>query len=456
MSIEAPRNEIWLLGGFGLLAALTGVLAGVDPRLAIAGALGILFTFIALTNLTAGLALFTFLGFVVVLPNFAGQTLSVIKVAALPLLLSWLAIISREGGVRKTFMEVHPAIFMTMFLFIGWTLLSAAWAEDASSVLSSVFRYSLAMILVFVVYTAVRGERDLTMIVGAMVVGAFSAAVYGFLHPATQYGQLGRLTGTLGNPNELAAALVLGIGLAGGLAAISKSPLARISAIGAGLVCLIAILLTGSRGGLIALAVMLLASIVIARGRRLALTMVTMTVLLVGVGWMVMAAPREQRERLLHPGSGSGRTDIWTVGGRMVGANPIQGVGAGNFSVSSIHYLLRPGSLPNSRYIADTPEVAENMYLEVTAELGLVGLALFLTMIMFGLGCAMAALSKFDEIGERRLYTLTAAVAVALIGLLTADVFAAEEYARELWLLLGLGPALLAMAKRMEAAAAAA
>lgn len=457
VSIRAPRSEIWLLGGFGLLATLTGLLAGVDPRLAIAGAFGIVFVFIALTNLAVGLALFTFLGFVVVLPNFAGQTLSVMKLAALPLLLSWLALVSRGGGVRKTFMEVHPAIFLTMFLFFGWALLSAAWAEDASAVMSSVFRYGLAMILVFVVYTAVQRERDLTMIVAAMVIGATFAAVYGLLHPApVQYGQVQRLGGTLGNPNQLATALVLGIGLAGGLAGISKSPLGRSSAIGAGFVCLIAVLLTGSRGGLIALGMMLLAAILLARGKRLALTGVTLTVVLVGIGWLVMAAPRENRERLLHAGSGSGRTDIWTVGGRMVATNPVQGVGAGNFSVSSIHYLLRPGSLPNSQYIADKPEVAENTYLEVTAELGIVGFGLFVTLIMFGLGCAMAALSKFHEIGERRLYTLTGAVAVAFIGLLAADVFAAEEYARVLWLLVGLGPALLAMAKRMEAAAAAA
>jgi O-antigen ligase len=452
VSIRAPQNEIWLLGGFGLLAMMTGLLAGIEPRLAIGLALGVVFAFAALTNLTLGLALFTFLGFVVVVPNFAGQTLSIIKLAALPLLFSWLALVTREGSSEKTFATVHPAVSLTMLLFVAWAVLSFAWAEDGGAVLSSVFRYALAVILVLVVYTAVQRERDVMFIVVALVLGAFCAGVYGLLNPPqAQFGQIQRVSGTLGNPNELASALVLGIGLSGGLAAVAKNALTRAAAIGIGGVCLLALLLTGSRGGLIALGAMLVASVILARGRRLALTMVTLTVLLAGIGWLVMAAPRENRERLLHPGSGSGRTDIWTVGSRMVNANPVKGVGAGNFSVSSIHYLLQPGSLPNSQYIADSPKVAENMYLEVLAELGIVGAILFVTIIVFGLGCSIEALSRYRKLGARHMQALTLAISVSLIGLLAADVFAAEEYARELWLLVGLGPALLAIAKRMEA-----
>ncbi|HEY8639355.1 MAG TPA: O-antigen ligase family protein [Solirubrobacterales bacterium] len=456
MSIRAPRSEIWLLSGFGLLAMLTGLLAGLDPRLAIAGALGIVFALIALTNLTTGLAIFTFLGFVVVLPNFAGQTLSIIKLAALPLLLSWLALVTREGSSRRTFVGVHPAISLVMLLFTAWATLSFVWAESGAHVLAAVFRYALAVILVFIVFTAVQKEKDVTMIVGAIVLGAVCAGVYGFLHPAqAQFGQVDRLSGTLGNPNELAAAMILGIGLSGGMAAIAKTPLTRGAAIGAAGVCLIAILQTGSRGGLIALGAMMIASVVLSRGRRLALTLVTLTVLLGGIGYVVTTTSYQSRERILHPGSGSGRTDIWTVGGRMVSAHPVTGVGAGNFTVSSIHYLLRPGSLPNSQYIADTPKVAENMYLEVLAELGFPGAILFVTTIIFGLGCSIAALSRYRRFGNRRMQALTTAIAVSLIGLLTADLFASEEYARELWLLVGLGPALLAMAKRSESDAAA-
>jgi putative inorganic carbon (HCO3(-)) transporter len=453
VSIGAPRSDFLLLGACGLLAILAGLLAGIDGRLAIAAALGIAFAYVAITDLSLGLALFTFLGFVVVVPNFAGETLSIIKLAAVPLLLSWLALVSREGSSQRTFFGVHPAISLVMLLFIAWTTLSYVWAEDQNAVLNSVFRYGLAMILVFVVFTAVQKERDVKLIVGAMILGAVCAAAYGFLNPGGGVeGTQDRLSGTLGNANELADALVLGVGLAGGLAAVTKPPLMRLAIIGAGAVCLISIPLTGSRGGLVALAAMLIAAMVLARGKRLALTVVTLLLLLGMVGYVATAAPQGNRERFLNPGSGggTGRIDIWTVGVRMISANPVTGVGSGNFAVSSIHYLLRPGSLPNDQYIVDDPKVAHNMYLEVLAELGPPGAILFLTLIIFGLGCSIAALSRFRRSGQRHMQALTTSIAVCLIGLLAGDVFASGQYHREIWLLLGLGPALLAMAKRME------
>jgi O-antigen ligase len=336
-------------------------------------------------------------------------------------------------------------------LFLSWATLTYVWAEDGNAVLTAVFRYSLAISLLFVVFTAVQRERDVILVTGAMALGAVCAAVYGFLSPAEAgIGQLERLSGTLGEANELAAALTVGIGLGGGLLAIAKSPPVRVLiAVGIGF-CLLALLQTGSRAGLVAILAMLVAAIVLARGRRLSLVIVTLTVLLIAIGYYLMAAPEQSRERITNPGSGTGRVDLWTVGLRMVEANPVEGVGAGNFPVSSIHYLLRPGSLPDDQYIADSPKVAHNIYLEVLAELGIPGAILFLVLLLFGLGCSVAALSRFRQLGERRLQALAMSIAVSLVGLLAADLFASEQYERELWLLLGLGPALLAMAKRME------
>ncbi len=60
---------------------------------------------------------------------------------------------------------------------------------------------------------------------------------------------------------------------------------------------------------------------------------------------------------------------------RSVEANPAEGLGAGNFAVSSKHYLLEPGALARSDEIIDEPKVAHNSYLGVLAELGMVGSA---------------------------------------------------------------------------------
>ncbi|MGA8927087.1 MAG: hypothetical protein WB462_12765, partial [Solirubrobacterales bacterium] len=51
-----------------------------------------------------------------------------------------------------------------------------------------------------------------------------------------------------------------------------------------------------------------------------------------------------------------------------------------------------------------------------------------------------------------RMQAVSLSIAVALIGNLAAMFFISGEYERGLWLLLGLGPAILAMAKTAAAA----
>ena len=52
----------------------------------------------------------------------------------------------------------------------------------------------------------------------------------------------------------------------------------------------------------------------------------------------------------------------------MVQDKPVAGVGAGNFPVSSIHYLLRPGKTQRDEIIVDKQKVAHNIYLTVLSE----------------------------------------------------------------------------------------
>lgn len=457
MTMRLPRGEIWFTAGTGLLAILIGLLAGINGALALAAALSIAFAYAALTNLALGLGLYVFLGFAIAVPQFSGLTLNVIQLApALPLALSWLAVTTREGRSRPTFFADHPAISLLGFLLIGWAGITIVWAESGSLAFTAALRWGLATALLPITYTAVRTRKDVVIILAAVVAGSAFAAAYGLLSPPSNVpGLQDRLTGTLGDPNQLASAMAVGVALVSGLIATSRSGIAKGIGVGVAAMCLFALFLTASRGGLIALGVMMIATVLLARGRRLSLVLVAVVLSLLAIGYVTAVAPPDARERILNPGSGSGRTDIWTVGARMVEANPIKGVGAGNFPISSIHYLLEPGSLPDDQFIVDTPQVAHNMYLETLTEIGIPGLVMFLTIIVFCLGCAIRALSLFRDIGDKTMASLTMGATVALIGILTADVFLSEEYSRSLWFLLGLGPALLAMAQRSRPESAA-
>jgi O-antigen ligase len=447
--------------GAGLLgsALLIGVLAGVDPALAIGLTFGLVLLVSVMANLTAGICLLAFLTFLdAILPADAEGALSVSKLVGLVLVLSWFALVTAgERGLREQIFS-PPAFLLVLIFFVGWAAVSAVWAEDSAAAIDATTRYLPNAMLFLIVFAGVRTREQLLWVVGSLVVGAVVAAVYGVVAGAPQ-DDPGRLA--IGNANETAASLVVGGTLAAALAfALRGKPVLRLLTTVAVPLCVFAVFLTLSRGGLVALGASLIAAMVVAGRRRGVVFGVGAAAVLAAVIYFGAFASGEARDRILELKGGTGRTDIWTVGWRMVENQPLQGVGAGNFPVASIHYLLEPGALLRTDFIVDNPKVAHNTYLNVLAELGVVGLALFLAIIAFPMWWAARAAGFAARAGDRQLEVLARAMVVVIVGLLAADFFGSRQYSKQLWLLLSLCPVLLAisraeLASRRDGAAAA-
>jgi O-antigen ligase len=217
--------------------------------------------------------------------------------------------------------------------------------------------------------------------------------------------------------------------------------------------CLLSLFLTASRGGLVALIVAALAAI--AFGGRWRGFVAVLALLFAFGGYLYFAtiAPQSDRDRISQvtqgeAGTQEGRATIWKVGWRMFEAQPVEGVGAGNFPTAALKYVVRPGQAPRSDRLISEPAVAHNTYLGVLAELGLVGGALFFSLIAFSVGSAAVAARRFRDFGDRQMEALSRGLFAAVVGVLAADFFLTAESSKQLWLLLGLGPALLAIANR--------
>jgi O-antigen ligase len=105
--------------------------------------------------------------------------------------------------------------------------------------------------------------------------------------------------------------------------------------------------------------------------------------------------------------TGDDRLHIWRTTPDIVASNPFLGVGQGNFSVVSPSYGLRDiGGLPFDH--------AHNLFLNVAAECGLLGLALLMIFLIVLAGNARQALSHPDN----DLYPLAIAVSASLLALL--------------------------------------
>jgi O-antigen ligase len=434
------------------LAACFGVLAGIDPKFAVAGAIGVVFLGATLVNLTFGLGLFTLVAFVDVLPDPGGSLFSFAKIAGALLATSWLATLAVRRQRTRGFVSNHPYASYAILLFLVWGALGVLWAEEPGNVPGTLQRYALNLILFLIVYTAVGDRRQVLYIVGAYLAGTALAASVAIAAPRGWSGtgnDVARATGTIGDANELAAALIPGFIMSLVLMVVLKrSPLARLVAAVIALLCIVAIFFTVSRGGLIGLGAALLAAIVVGGRWRAAVVACAVGIALVTVGYFAFVASPQERARVTETQGGTGRTDIWTVGMRMVHAHPLTGIGLGNFQNTSVHYLIQAGEIRRSDLIIDRPKVAHNTFLQVLAELGIPGLLLFLGIVAFSLTSALRAAWAFSRSGDLRMELIARGLPVSLCGLLAADFFLSANYSKQLWLLLGLCPALLAMSRK--------
>jgi O-antigen ligase len=439
----------WLPLGVAGTAIVVGLLAGLQPKLALAAVLGIAFAAIALTNLNAGVCIFAtvwyFSGVLAGLP--AAKLMGIVLVG------SWLATVT-VGHLRGQKIFADNRFLYVLGVFIVWVGASAVWAEHPGPAISAVTRYVPNAMLFPIFYAAIRERDDALKIVGAMILGALLGAAFGVLNPS--YGEdPGRLSGSLGNANATAASMVVTLALLGGLAgALRNRTWTRGIVVLLLPVPLVFLFMTASRGGLVALAASLVTATILAGRWRKPMILVIALVTIGAVAYFAALAPTGARERVSHPEGGTGRSDIWKVGWRLVEAHPINGVGAGNFSTSTVHYLLKPGLIKRDDFIIDTPKVAHNTYLSLFAELGVVGLVLFLAAVIWVFYFAAQAVRGFNLTGDIGMSVMARAVIVALVGYLTGAFFDAREYASDLWLLMALAPAMLAVAERQWAARA--
>ena len=198
----------------------------------------------------------------------------------------------------------------------------------------------------------------------------------------------------------------------------------------------------------------MLVALVLLRGRRLTvvLGLVLLTVGGATVFFMSNLAAWQRIHNVQDRGSGSGRTDIWRVAWRMAEDHPIGGVGLAQFPIISPQYTREPGRpLQFVGLIVEQHIVVHNVYLQLWAETGIIGLGLFLGAAGLALTALRRAALLFDARSDPELAALSRAFLLALAGVLIGSFFLSNIIARQIWVLLAMGPAVLGVAHRMAA-----
>ncbi len=274
-----------------------------------------------------------------------------------------------------------------------------------------------------------------------------------------------RIAGPFGDPNFFAQVLALLVPLALYSAWSERTPRARASFQAAALVLAAASVLTYSRGGALALAVVLLLTL-LDRGIR------PRTVFAAGVvaAAALFLVPGEFTRRLetirellpgdhdeLKPDSSFAERKLYIAAAyEMFLDHPVAGVGAGNYTVHYETYATRVGSAARSYEEPPARRYPHSLGLEIAAETGLAGLALFA-------GAMLSCFVSLERSRDRsRLardpagFELARGLQIALAGYFVTALFLHGDFQRPFWFVLGLVAALSSLSPEVRKPALAA
>jgi O-antigen ligase len=438
-----------VVAGIALAAsAAVGTAMAYSPRLGVAAAMSLCYVPLVLLNLRLGIVLWLP---VIFLPAVAALDVGP-NAAGLLILFAWLgALAARYSSVRPLLVE-NGRLLIAMGVLILWIVLSMAWAPSSPLGSDVFFGWLSAGAIVLVMSTVMTDPRYLRLAAAAFVAGALISVAIGLLGGAVQTPVDGplegppRIVGGSGDPNFLAAGIVPAIALAFGLGASTRRRSLRWAVLPAVAFLIAGLVATQSRGGLVAAAVAAAAALVLARRGR--------SLVVAGLLWIAGAtivsylADPGAWQRLADFSESSGRGELWNVAWQMWQDHPVVGVGMHGFIDDASGYVRDIGPLEYAKYIVERPQVVHNTYLELLAEAGIVGLALFAGVVTACVRCAWHAAHRFERLGDLPMATLSRAVIVAVVAMLAAGFFISSQTDERLWVLLAMGPALLAASRR--------
>jgi O-antigen ligase len=310
-----------------------------------------------------------------------------------------------SGRIRR-----FHALHVLAVLFFFWTAVGLMLFQVDVKVPTKFYTYGQLVLVLWMIWELAPTRKRALGLLTAYILGAYVIAVNTIMVYRTEVGVQRRFSAEEFDPNDLAMTLVLALPMAWYLGMTHRRPLIRWICRGYLPIGLLALVLTGSRGGMVAGLVGLM--IVPFTMTKLSPGRLAAAVFIMGVSGALAVAytPETVIQRLastrgsIEAGTMGGRTTIWMAGARAFVRRPITGYGAGSFA-------------PAVRPILGYPRVSHNSYLTVLVEQGIVGFLLYLGMF----GAVLVAALRLPLLERRFALVLLATLAVAMLPLAWED-----------------------------------
>ncbi len=455
---------------FIILALVAGAGMGIfivkynQPVYALLGAATLAVSALAALSVEFGLLVLVFMTYtrlsdiVIEYYNAPSIAKAYIAILILAILIRWVIFRERPKGWGT------PLLILGLYGIIGFASMLYSPVPDRVLVKAYDFLKNSAITLLIIILLQ-RGRALRSAIWTLIVVGVFlgTVSVYQYLTGTFEnsyggFGQAGlqqiigttdnyRIGGPIGDPNFFAQIMIVLVAISLERALHEKSLLLRAVALYTFMVSVLCVIFSYSRGGLLALVVCLGTWFILNPPRRLQLP-----ILIIGVTLAVLyVLPAGYLSRVLQltqvfQSQGTFRTSDPSLQGRisenlaaweMFRTHPITGVGWNTYSYLFPFYSKDIG-LAN----VATEREAHDLYLEVAAETGIIGVFAFGLILFSSLRAVVKARRQFLKANLQDYAGLVTGFGVGFLGYLVAALFIHGAFQRYLHVLLGIAWAL--------------
>jgi putative inorganic carbon (HCO3(-)) transporter len=465
LSKESRHKPGKLFSVFLFLSIAAGIVAGVSvvlvgqPTFILVAIVGLIVFVGAVVSVEFGLIILVVLAYTR-LSDIAVHRFDALSIAKLIIPLLVVAILVRWVLNRDSpHGWERAAVLLGVYGMVGFG--SLLYAPAPSRVWSAIIVYAKDAIIALVVVVLLQSPKTFKKVVWTLLfVGIFLGTLsiiqyatktysndyWGFANANVQSIVGGsndyRSAGPIGDPNYYAQIMVVLVPMSLERFLHERRIILRGVALWALVATVFAVFLTYSRGGFLAMGVAVAAFLFLYPPRVSLIPIAIVFVLILGA-----LAPPSYFDRIfslnqLFNPTGTllvsdlalrGRVSENLAAFEMLKSHPLFGVGLSNFSLLFNQYSKAAGLA-----LVATERAAHNLYLEVVAETGLVGLTAFLVLLANCIHLLIIAWRTFRRTKFREYAGLTAGFAVGFLGYLVAAFFIHAAFPRYFYLLVGI------------------
>ena len=322
----------------------------------------------------------------------------------LVLLIALTVITLAKGNFRITF---QSQISRVLVLFTAWVAVCVPFSMWRSASMDPLQSQVQALLIYVIVVQAIRTPNAYRKVTGAYAYAILVASLMGFVYGrSVENGRLALAGGTLGDPNELALSLVIGLPFWWDKAHASQGIKKLLC-----LLCTVPIFISfgkaGSRSGLFTLLMLVAVTFFLASGARKMMIAAGCLILVVASMFVLPDYIRARYITIFSPASNANSSEVHHLESdinssqerkallmqsiQMTFQNPIFGVGPGVFSYASFDQRRASSGQ------GGLAQVTHNTYTQISSETGIPGFLLFLVDMILVL---RSAFSSYKRLGD--------------------------------------------------------